>query len=252
MKKSHKILIGVFGTIFIISFVLGVIGFMRGLEESKKIDDSTPEEVSQFTEEIQKFVVKNIGQPIEGFNADIYSRAFPGLLDADFDGVETLEGNYVYESGKLNFERRKSGSISSAEEMIIKEGHETLFNNVRSRLGSDLSVDEIVRRIIAQGIGRASGTILRGPICPVVKDPPDEECADQPVFGEFIIKDVAGINEVARFSTQRDGSFTVALPAGEYSIESATPVGLGIQAHLIEVREGEISEYTITFDTGIR
>jgi hypothetical protein len=112
---------------------------------------------------------------------------------------------------------------------------------------------EVTENSILPFESNVTGKVLRGPICPVMKDPPEEECADQPVFGIFIVKDVAGINEIARFSTQRDGSFTVTLPAGEYSIESETPLGLpGIQAHRIEVRANETSEYTIVFDTGIR
>lgn len=54
------------------------------------------DEAAEFTENIQSFVIENIGQPIEGFSAPIYLQAFPGLLEADFDGVETLEGKYAY------------------------------------------------------------------------------------------------------------------------------------------------------------
>ena len=214
--------------------------------------DGVFSEVTEFTENIQNFVIKNIGQPIEGFSAPIYLQAFPGLLEADFDGVETLEGKYVYENGKLNFERRKSGRISSAEEMIIEKGHETLFNNIRGRLGNKLSVDEIVKGITAQGIGRVSGTILLGPICPVVKDPPDPKCADKPIFGTFIVQNAMGNVEFSRFGTLRDGSFSVPLPAGEYSITWEEPKGPGIQGRLVNVIAGETSEYAITFDTGIR
>ena len=173
-------------------------------------------------------------------------------MEADFDGVEALEGKYAYENGKLNFERRKSGRMSSAEEMIIEKGHETLFNNIRGRLGNNLSVDEIVRGITAEGIGRVSGTILLGPTCPVVKNPPDPKCADKPIFREFIVQNAMGNVEFTRFSTQRDGSFSVSLPAGEYYITWAEPLGPGIQGQLVNVIAGEISEYTILFDTGIR
>ena len=214
--------------------------------------DGVFSDVSQFTGIIQGFVIKNIGQPIEGFSASIYLQAFPGLLEADFDGVEALEGKYAYENGKLNFERRKSGRMSSAEEMIIEKGHETLFNNIRGRLGNNLSVDEIVRGITAEGIGRVSGTILLGPTCPVVKNPPDPKCADKPIFREFIVQNAMGNVEFTRFSTQRDGSFSVSLPAGEYYITWAEPLGPGIQGQLVNVIAGEISEYTILFDTGIR
>src|SRR3989338_4164375 len=119
--------------------------------------DGVFSEVTEFTENIQSFVIKNIGQPIEGFSAPIYLQAFPGLLEADFDGVETLEGKYVYENGKLNFERRKSGRRSSAGDVIVEKGHETLFNNIRGRLGNDLSVNKKKKEIIGRGRGRGGG-----------------------------------------------------------------------------------------------
>ena len=219
------------------------------------IKDITPAptlDSTEFASKIQSFVIENIGHPIEGFSAPIYLQAFPGLLKTDFDGVETLEGKYAYENGKLNFVRRKFGRISSAEEMVVKEGHETLFNNIRDRLGSNLSIDELIKGITAQGIGRVSGRILLSPTCPVVKDPPDPECADKPIFGEFIVQNAMGNVEFARFGTQRDGSFSVSLPAGEYDITWAESKGPGIQGHLVNVRAGETSKYTITFDTGIR
>lgn len=214
--------------------------------------DSVFLEADKFTKKLQTFVVENIGQPIEGFSAPIYLQAFSGLLKADFDRVETLEGKYAYKNGELNFERRKFGRRSSAEDVIVEKGHETLFNNIRGRLGNSLSIDEIVRGITAQGIGRVRGMILLGPICPIVKDPPDPECADKPIFGEFIVQNAMGNVEFTRFGTQRDGSFSVPLPAGEYYITWAESQGPGIQGHLVNVRAGETSEYTITFDTGIR
>lgn len=250
MKKAYKI--------FILIFMIAVGAVWAGsiLMRSAEEPPETPEisqNTSEFTEKIQSFVVENFGHPIEGFSAPIYLQAFPGFLEADFDGVETLEGSYVYEMGKLNFERGVTGYISSAEEMITNKGHETLFNNIRGRLGNNLSVDELITGITAQGIGRVSGTILLGPTCPVLRYPPDPECADKPIFGDFIVQNAMGNVEFARFSTQRDGSFSVSLPAGEYYITWAEPKGLpGIQGHLVNVRAGETSEYTITFDTGIR
>lgn len=207
---------------------------------------------SEFTNRIQSFVVQNIGQPIEGFSATVYLNAFPGLLKVDFNNVKTLEGIYVYSNGKLNFVRKESNRISTADEMLVEKGHETLLNNIRNRLGNNLSLDEIVKGITAQGIGRVSGTILLGPICPVVKDTPDQKCADKPIFGEFIVQNAMGNVEFTRFGTQGDGSFSVSLPSGEYYITWAEPHGPGVQGRLVNVLAGNTSEYTITFDTGMR
>ena len=247
MKKIILIILGI-AVILLFAFVA-----LNRDATPPESDDGVTVEVLQFTDRLQGFVLENFGQPIDsGFTAPMYLRAFPGLSEADFDGVETSGGKYTYSDGELIFIRARTNPITTYDEAILEKGHETLLSNLRPRLGNDLNVEEIVIKIIAQGVGTVGGTILRGPICPVVKDPPDEECADQPIFGTFIVKDVTGIHEVARFSTQKDGSFTITLPAGEYSIESETPLGPGIQAHLIEVQANEKTEYTIIFDTGIR
>lgn len=247
MKKIVLILLGI-----VIILILAFVALNRDPMPTEYNDGVATEESSEFTEKLQTFVIENIGQPIEGFSAPIYLQAFPGLMKADFDEVETAEGKYVYSDGGLTFTHTQTKYISSVGEMILNNGHKTLLSNLHTRLGNNINVEEIVSNIIAQGLGDVNGTIFRGPICPVVKDPPEEACADQPVFGTFIVKDVSGINEVARFGTQRDGSFTVTLPTGEYSIEPETPIGIGGEAHLVEVRANETSEYTIVFDTGIR
>lgn len=247
MKNIILIILGV-AVITLLAFV----ALNRNAEPPKFHDRVVTKDSAEFASKIQNFVIENFGQPIEGFSADIYLRAFPGLMEADFNGVETHEGKYVYSDGKLEFTRKQTRYISSAEEMISKEGHETLFNNVRGRLGNNLSVDGLITRINAQGIWRVSGTILLRPTCPVVKDPPDPECADKPIFGDFIVQNAMGNIEFARFGTQRDGSFSISLPAGEYYITWTESKGPGIQGHLVNVRAGETSEYTITFDTGIR
>lgn len=207
---------------------------------------------AEFVSKIQSFVVKNVGQPIEGFSATVYLNSFPGLLGVDFNKVETLGGIYAYSNGKLNFVRRESNRISTADEMLVEKGYETFFNNIRDRLGRGLFTDEIIKGITAEGVGHVKGTILLGPTCPVVKDPPDSKCVGKPIFGEFIIQNAMGNLEFTRFSTDANGNFSVPLPTGEYYITWAEPQGPGIQGRLVNVLAGETSEYTITFDSGTR
>ena len=114
----------------------------------------------EFAEKLQAFVLKNIGQPIDGFSSTVYLSAFPGLLDIDFNNVETLGGRYEYSNGKLNFVRKESNRISTADEMLVEKGYETLFNNIRDRLGRGLSVEEIIKGITTGGIGYVKGTVL--------------------------------------------------------------------------------------------
>lgn len=110
--------------------------------------DRTTPESAEFAQKMKSYVVENIEQPIDsGFTAPMYLQAFPGLKEVDFDGVETLEGRYVYTDGKLTFTRPQTGRFSTAEEAITENGHRTLFDALRKRLGNDLSVDEIISRI---------------------------------------------------------------------------------------------------------
>ena len=247
--KGKKIFIPLIVLVFIVA-AGGIYWWQRGdaLLVQPQVGEAT-----DFTEKIKSYVVENIGQPIEGFSADIYLQAFPGLLEVDFNRVKTREGAYAYADGKLGFVRTRNDVSTSAEEAISKEGHQTLFENIRGRLGVHLSVDEIINGIAAQGSGKITGTILLGPTCPVLRDPPDPECADKPIFGDFIVQNAMGSVEFTRFSTQRDGSFSVTLPAGEYYITWVEPRGLpGQQGRLVNVIAGETTEVTIAFDTGIR
>lgn len=141
---SYKFVIA--ALIVLILVGIAIVGFKGDLPELWKVDRTTPESV-EFAQKIQNYVIENMGQPIEGFDAPLYLQAFPGLTEADFDGVETWEGRYVYAGGKLTFTRPQTGRASTAEEAITKNGHRTLFDALRKRLGSDLSVDEIINRI---------------------------------------------------------------------------------------------------------
>ena len=113
--------------------------------------DGVTVEVLQFTDRLQSFVLENFGQPIDsGFTAPMYLRAFPGLREADFDGVETSGGKYTYSDGELIFIRARTNPITTYDEAILEKGHEILLSNLRPRLGNDLNVEEIVSKIIAQ------------------------------------------------------------------------------------------------------
>ncbi|OGZ42072.1 MAG: hypothetical protein A3C80_01490 [Candidatus Ryanbacteria bacterium RIFCSPHIGHO2_02_FULL_45_43] len=422
MKKSHKILIGIFGILIVVGFVLGAVVFMRDIQKPQ--NKILPEIVDRFRNELIARGVERDGHPIERFDALLLMRAFPGLREADFDSVETYEGEYAYDKEELKFQRNVSGSVSTIEKTVSNEGYETLLENLSKRLGMSVSsmeaaidlIDAIdipsdlaghiaskrdlvvvhdprplfaitspltVRgqargtwyfegtfpimlvdwdgKIIAQsyasallnpndptstwmtedfvpfegtiefqdpswdadfsrrgtlifqkdnpsglpeyddaleipilfkqlkpitsfeacadagypimesypeqcrtpdgrlfvknladGTSGVKGTILLGPTCPVMREPPEPECSDKPIQGAFIVQNVIGSAEYARFRTDTNGRFLVHLPAGEYSIIWENPLGPGIQGHLVNVIAGETSEYTITFDTGIR
>jgi hypothetical protein len=100
-----------------------------------------------------------------------------------------------------------------------------------------------------------TGMVLAGPTCPVVREPPDPACEDRPVAGAEIVAVDAQGQEVAAASSDAEGEFSLALPAGEYQLVPQPVEGLlGTASPMtIMVVEGTALEpVTIVYDTGIR
>jgi hypothetical protein len=103
----------------------------------------------------------------------------------------------------------------------------------------------------ATGIG---GIAVAGPVCPVETVPPDPDCAPRPVAGAvLVIRDGAG-SEVARTTTEADGSFFVEVAAGDYVIEPQPVDGLMGTAAALEVTVvvAIAAQVQLDYDTGIR
>lgn len=102
--------------------------------------------------------------------------------------------------------------------------------------------------------GSIRGRVLAGPVCPVIREPPVQECADRPVEGaRLVVVDRQG-REVASAVSDADGRFSVELAAGEYSvIPQAVPGLLGTAAPVdVTVATGEQLDLDVLYDTGIR
>ncbi|MGH2462514.1 MAG: MSCRAMM family protein [Candidatus Limnocylindria bacterium] len=99
------------------------------------------------------------------------------------------------------------------------------------------------------------GLVTAGPTCPVVTDPPDPSCADRPVEGAvLVVTTLAGV-EVARTTSDVDGSFALSLAPGSYRLEPQPVEGLMGTPEPIEfsVEPGiPSSELLVGYDTGIR
>lgn len=108
------------------------------------------------------------------------------------------------------------------------------------------------------GIGHPgiAGTAHKGPVCPVVKDPPDPSCADRPVAGAVVVVRDASGKEVARATTGADGTFVIDLEAGIYTVEAQPVDGLmGTPAAVtVTVPAGAVDATIVdlAYDTGIR
>ncbi|ODS39651.1 MAG: hypothetical protein A7315_10700 [Candidatus Altiarchaeales archaeon WOR_SM1_79] len=103
-------------------------------------------EPTTFKETLEKLAAQKVGQPIEGFDAHHLIQAFPGLLERDFYGVKTLEGEYQIIDEKLTFVRTKDPPATSAEQMITDEGYNALLQHLMGRF---LTNDEnlVIERI---------------------------------------------------------------------------------------------------------
>ena len=105
-----------------------------------------------------------------------------------------------------------------------------------------------------------AGTILvvamAGPTCPVETDPPDPECAPQPVADAPIVvmRAVGGDEVVAEGTTDADGRLTLEIPAGDYRVTGGSVAGLvgTPEPVLVSVLAGLTTEVPLGYDTGIR
>jgi hypothetical protein len=99
------------------------------------------------------------------------------------------------------------------------------------------------------------GRVTAGPTCPVVTDPPDPNCADRPVSGAVLVVTNPAGAEVARVTSQQDGTFVLQLAPGSYRMTPQPKEGLmGTPAPVdFEVAAGKpLTELQVSYDTGIR
>ena len=95
---------------------------------------------------------------------------------------------------------------------------------------------------------QVSGTALATPGCPVER--PGEKCPPIPVVAPIVF--LNGDNEVARVTSSADGSFTISLAAGSYSVEVQAPGGMpSCSTTPLTVSTGPVT-IAIECDSGIR
>ena len=99
------------------------------------------------------------------------------------------------------------------------------------------------------------GTVMIGPTCPVMKNPPDPNCADKPYAAKLILYGKDGTSLIQKFSADSAGKFSLVLTPGEYNIKgdnSASPFPRCAESGNITVSPNVFREVTIECDTGIR
>ena len=106
-------------------------------------------------------------------------------------------------------------------------------------------------REIIKAVGGIFGKATYGPVCPGPTRGGDKgKCADKPYSGEFGIKSSLGV-EVAKFKTGADGSYSVDLKPGKYTVEKTSPGWPFGGQNEVTVGEKRI-ELNINLDSGIR
>ena len=104
----------------------------------------------------------------------------------------------------------------------------------------------------ATGDSGIQGRMIRGPMCPNINT--DVPCPDEPFSASFQVLDSQG-NEVARFDSDTQGHFHVALDPGLYKIVPGNDAPLMLpktQEKQVDVQENQFLQVTLHFDTGIR
>jgi hypothetical protein len=107
----------------------------------------------------------------------------------------------------------------------------------------------------AERHGGITGTVMLGPTCPVMRNPPDPQCADKPYAAKLVVTSVDGAKIVSTFESGSDGTFKLDLAPGEYVIGSApssSPFPRCGSNGTFMVKHGSYSEVIVSCDTGIR
>ena len=106
-----------------------------------------------------------------------------------------------------------------------------------------------------EATGTLRGEVIAGPVCPVVTDPPDPDCADRPVPGAELVLEVGGGDGgQVRVIADENGLFEIVLSPGRYTLIPQPMEGLlGTAAPVtLEIGEATTTELTVVYDTGIR
>lgn len=124
--------------------------------------------------------------------------------------------------------------------------------NLQSETGTPVP-PEVWPQPIGAGQTGVGGAALAGPTCPVetVGDP---ACAPRPVAGAVIVVLDGSGAEVARTTSGIDGSFFVAVTAGDYTVRGEAVDGLmgTPEPTAVTVSDGAASQIQLGYDTGIR
>jgi hypothetical protein len=100
------------------------------------------------------------------------------------------------------------------------------------------------------------GRVTSSPTCPVEQIPPDPACAPRGFAARLTIRRVSDNAVAARVATKADGSYSVRLKAGRYSVSARPASGRSPptcpRPVRTTVRTGRYTRVAIDCDSGIR
>lgn len=98
-----------------------------------------------------------------------------------------------------------------------------------------------------------TGIVLLGPTCPVMREPPEPECADKLYKTALVVTTPDGSRIIKKFSSDMDGKFKVNLPPGEYLVQSSptTTYPLCSSDGNVIVKAGMFTDTAVSCYTGI-
>lgn len=109
---------------------------------------------------------------------------------------------------------------------------------------------------VPAGAIAVTGRVHAGPTCPVEKVPTDPACADRPVAGAVIVVRNGAGAEVARATSAADGTFSLALTAGDYVLVPQPVTGYMGTAQPrpfhVQGDGAAAAPLDVAYDTGIR
>ncbi len=94
------------------------------------------------------------------------------------------------------------------------------------------------------------GRVFIGPMCPVVQV--GQECPDQPYQAVLTVNSPEG-EKIVQAQTDEEGKFRIPLKPGKYTLHPESPNNYPFaDEQPFTVEEGEYTQVTVNYDSGIR
>ena len=168
-------------------------------------------------------------------------------------------GYYIgYDNGwerALWYTRGKTQNITSFDE-CAKAGYPIMKSYPRQcRTPQGKTFTEDISGSTGEFWGSIQGAVLLGPTCPVVMNPPQDECEDKPYATSLVITTADESRIIKEVNSDSNGRFSAEVPPGEYNIRSAAAANVlpyCASNEAVKVNANDYAEVTIYCDTGIR